>query len=55
MIRAVHHSTRKLAVLTGVMAAGLILLCAAFLLFLRSAGALLRPGQALRVPRPRAG
>jgi hypothetical protein len=31
----VHHSTRKLAGLTGVMAAGLILLCSAFLLFLR--------------------
>ncbi len=35
VIHAVHHSTRKLAGLTGVMAAGLILLCSAFLLFLR--------------------
>jgi Subtilase family len=35
VIHAVHHSTRKLAALTGVMAAGLILLCSAFLLYLR--------------------
>jgi hypothetical protein len=35
VIHAVHHSSRKLAGLTGVMAAGLILLCSAFLLFLR--------------------
>jgi hypothetical protein len=35
VIRAVHHSTPKLAGLTAVMAAGLILLCSAFLLFLR--------------------
>jgi hypothetical protein len=35
VIHAVHHSTRKLAGLTGVMAAGLILLCSAFLLFPR--------------------
>ena len=35
VIHAVHHSTRKLAGFTSVMAAGLILLCSAFVLFLR--------------------